>query len=68
MTCLENIVILSTMFIVLVAVQTTKTEGNLISREKKSHIYIDPDLRVDSVFRGISSGQKLELIFLNKCN
>lgn len=28
MSCLENIIVLSTMFIVLIAIQTTKTEGN----------------------------------------
>lgn len=28
MSCLENIIVLSTMFIVLIAIQTTKAEGN----------------------------------------
>lgn len=30
MTCLENIIVISTMFIVLVTIQATKAEGKLI--------------------------------------
>lgn len=37
MTCLENIIVISTMFIVLVTIQATKAEGKFI---KLSHYFI----------------------------